>query len=103
MIVCPQKLLPTLSHLCAKLLYAVSDNKCRIGPLAGAPPDTCGEISAPRDPESGFITEDDTSPAHTQVVRGRQKPVVNALRCGVMRLSDAGSRQPSKSLLVCFS
>ncbi|GFV27870.1 hypothetical protein TNCV_1306471 [Trichonephila clavipes] len=39
------------------------DNKCRIGPLAAAPPDTCGHQ---HETESGFITEDDTSPVcHT--------------------------------------
>ncbi|GFV72500.1 hypothetical protein TNCV_2763651 [Trichonephila clavipes] len=42
MIVCPKKLLPTLSHL-VKLLLPL-DNKCRIGPLAGAPPDTCAVV-----------------------------------------------------------
>ncbi|GFV31934.1 hypothetical protein TNCV_3494871 [Trichonephila clavipes] len=41
------------------------DNKCRIGPLAAAPPDTCGWSSALR-LNRGFITEDDTSPVcHT--------------------------------------
>ncbi|GFV69457.1 hypothetical protein TNCV_2778721 [Trichonephila clavipes] len=71
MIVCPKKLLPTLSHL-VKLLYAAR-NKCRIGPLAGAPPDTCAVVIS-TETESGFITEDDTSPAcHTPSCRGRQK------------------------------
>ncbi|GFU25012.1 uncharacterized protein TNCV_5008821 [Trichonephila clavipes] len=37
------------------------DNKCRIGPLAGAPPDTCAVVIS-TETESGFITEDDTSP-----------------------------------------
>ncbi|GFU27914.1 hypothetical protein TNCV_450111 [Trichonephila clavipes] len=64
MIVCPKKLLPTLSHL-VKLLYAARDDKCRIGPLAGAPPDTCAVVIS-TETESGFITEDDTSPVcHT--------------------------------------
>ncbi|GFU32172.1 hypothetical protein TNCV_3833951 [Trichonephila clavipes] len=41
------------------------DNKCRIGPLAGAPPDTCTVVIS-TETESGFITEDDTSPVcHT--------------------------------------
>ncbi|GFU85323.1 uncharacterized protein TNCV_2386281 [Trichonephila clavipes] len=41
------------------------DNKCRIGPLAGAPPDTCAVVII-TETESGFITEDDTSPVcHT--------------------------------------
>ncbi|GFW37066.1 hypothetical protein TNCV_5019641 [Trichonephila clavipes] len=41
------------------------DNKCRIGPLAGAPPDTCAVVIS-TETESGFITEDDTSPVcHT--------------------------------------
>ncbi|GFW78998.1 hypothetical protein TNCV_214311 [Trichonephila clavipes] len=40
------------------------DNKCRI-PLAGAPPDTCAVVIS-TETESGFITEDDTSPVcHT--------------------------------------
>ncbi|GFT50649.1 hypothetical protein TNCV_552291 [Trichonephila clavipes] len=70
MIVCPKKLLPTLSHL-VKLLYAA--RQYRIGPLAGAPPDTCAVVIS-TETESGFITEDDTSPVcHTQVARGRQK------------------------------
>ncbi|GFU99478.1 uncharacterized protein TNCV_4763391 [Trichonephila clavipes] len=63
MIVCPKKLLPTLSHL-VKLLLPL-DNKCRFGPLAGAPPDTCAVVIS-TETESGFITEDDTSPVcHT--------------------------------------
>ncbi|GFV38742.1 hypothetical protein TNCV_466651 [Trichonephila clavipes] len=32
------------------------DNKCRIGPLAGAPPDTCAVVIS-TETESGFITE----------------------------------------------
>ncbi|GFV06193.1 hypothetical protein TNCV_1331111 [Trichonephila clavipes] len=41
------------------------DNKCRIGPLAGAPQDTCAVVIS-TETESGFITEDDTSPVcHT--------------------------------------
>ncbi|GFV34118.1 hypothetical protein TNCV_3630831 [Trichonephila clavipes] len=41
------------------------DNKCRIGPLAGASPDTCAVVIS-TETESGFITEDDTSPVcHT--------------------------------------
>ncbi|GFU42199.1 hypothetical protein TNCV_4553951 [Trichonephila clavipes] len=64
MIVCPKKLLPTLSHL-VKLLCMPLDNKCRIGPLAAASPDTCAVVIS-TETESGFITEDDTSPVcHT--------------------------------------
>ncbi|GFU43982.1 hypothetical protein TNCV_1878581 [Trichonephila clavipes] len=62
MIVCPKKLLPTCHtfEICMPL-----DNKCRIGPLAGAPPDTCAVVIS-TETESGFITEDDTSPVcHT--------------------------------------
>ncbi|GFY00835.1 hypothetical protein TNCV_2142271 [Trichonephila clavipes] len=44
------------------------DNKCRIGPLAGAPPDVCGGHSL----RPGFITEDDTS-SLSHPARGRQK------------------------------
>ncbi|GFT28464.1 hypothetical protein TNCV_428791 [Trichonephila clavipes] len=41
------------------------DNKCRIGPMAGAPPDTCAVVIS-TETESGFLTEDDTSPVcHT--------------------------------------
>ncbi|GFU98093.1 uncharacterized protein TNCV_513081, partial [Trichonephila clavipes] len=58
MIVCPKKLLPTLSHLC-EIAVCRFDNKCRIGPLAGAPPDTCAVVIS-TETESGFITEDDT-------------------------------------------
>ncbi|GFU77285.1 hypothetical protein TNCV_153031 [Trichonephila clavipes] len=58
------------------------DNKCRIGPLAGAPPDTCAVVIS-TETESGFITEDDTSPVcHTQVARGRQNPVDTAYDVG---------------------
>ncbi|GFX65331.1 DUF4817 domain-containing protein [Trichonephila clavipes] len=40
------------------------DNKCRIGPLAGAPPDTCAVVISTE--TESFITEDDTSPVcHT--------------------------------------
>ncbi|GFU64024.1 hypothetical protein TNCV_246011 [Trichonephila clavipes] len=67
MIVCPT------SHTVTLCEIAVFDNKCRIGPLAGAPPDTCAVVIS-TETESGFITEDDTSPVcHTQVARGRQK------------------------------
>ncbi|GFT93820.1 hypothetical protein TNCV_3766951 [Trichonephila clavipes] len=58
------------------------DNKCRIEPLAGAPPDTCAVVII-TETESGFITEDDTSPVcHTQVARGRQNPVDTAYDVG---------------------
>ncbi|GFW64903.1 hypothetical protein TNCV_391691 [Trichonephila clavipes] len=67
------------------------DNKCRIGPLAGAPPDTCAVVIS-TETESGFITEDDTSPVcHTP--RGRQNPVDTAYDVGsvVSVLADVGS------------
>ncbi|GFT63903.1 hypothetical protein TNCV_4401981 [Trichonephila clavipes] len=47
------------------------DNKCRIGPLAGAPPDTCAVVIN-TETESGFI-EDDASPVcHTPVPRSAE-------------------------------
>ncbi|GFX74881.1 hypothetical protein TNCV_1844551 [Trichonephila clavipes] len=78
MIVCPKKLLPTLSHL-VKLLW--------IGPLAGAPPDTC--IST--ETESGFITEDDTSPVcHTPSCRSAKSSRHCYMwgQCGCLRGHD---------------
>ncbi|GFU10666.1 hypothetical protein TNCV_1773351 [Trichonephila clavipes] len=77
------KLLPTLSNC----------HKCRIGPLAAAPPDTCAVVIS-TETESGFITEDDTSPSVTlQVARGRQNPVDTAYDVGsvVSVLADVGS------------
>ncbi|GFT58802.1 hypothetical protein TNCV_147011 [Trichonephila clavipes] len=51
------------------------DNKCRIGPLAGAPPDTCAVVIS-TETESGFITEDDTSPVcHTPSCPRSKNPV----------------------------
>ncbi|GFU92809.1 hypothetical protein TNCV_3695541 [Trichonephila clavipes] len=51
------------------------DNKCRIGPLAGAPPDTCAVVII-TETESGFITEDDTSPVcHTPTNFGQSSPL----------------------------
>ncbi|GFX40003.1 hypothetical protein TNCV_2647661 [Trichonephila clavipes] len=59
MIVCPKKLLPTLSHLCE---IAVCRSTINAGSdrWAGAPPDTCAVVIITRETESGFITEDDT-------------------------------------------
>ncbi|GFY02009.1 hypothetical protein TNCV_5098701 [Trichonephila clavipes] len=76
MIVCPKKLLLTLSHLgcCCMPL----DNKCRIGPLAGAPPDTLRSSAL----SLGFITEDDTSPVVT---------LQDSEHCGVSGKRNVGS------------
>ncbi|GFT97209.1 hypothetical protein TNCV_3858641 [Trichonephila clavipes] len=77
MIVCPKKLLPTLSHTCE---IAV----CRSTINAGSDRwpvrlQTRVRWSSSLETESGFITEDDTSPVcHTQVARGRQNPVDTA-------------------------
>ncbi|GFU95879.1 hypothetical protein TNCV_1263511 [Trichonephila clavipes] len=59
------------------------DNKCRIGPLAGAPPDTCAVVIS-TETESGFITEDDTSPVcHTpSCPRSAKNPVDTAYDVG---------------------
>ncbi|GFX46717.1 transposon Tf2-9 polyprotein [Trichonephila clavipes] len=63
-----QEIAPHTVYCCMPL-----DNKCRIGPLAGAPPDTCAVVIS-TETESGFITEDDTFQSVTlQVARGRQK------------------------------
>ncbi|GFU74452.1 hypothetical protein TNCV_1934271 [Trichonephila clavipes] len=53
------------------------DNKCRIGPLAGAPPDTCAVVST--ETESGFITEDDVSSlSHSKLPEVGKNPVDTA-------------------------
>ncbi|GFT91947.1 hypothetical protein TNCV_124851 [Trichonephila clavipes] len=41
MIVCPQEIAPHTVTPC-EIAAMPLDNKCRIGPLAAAPPDTCG-------------------------------------------------------------
>ncbi|GFY22291.1 hypothetical protein TNCV_3299321 [Trichonephila clavipes] len=77
------------------------DNKCRIGPLAGAPPDTCAVVIS-TETESGFITEDDTSPVcHTPSARGRQNPVDTAYDVGsvVSVLVDVGSSSQLRSVV----
>ncbi|GFV27931.1 hypothetical protein TNCV_3887701 [Trichonephila clavipes] len=81
------------------------DNKCRIGPLAGAPPDTCAVVIS-TETESGFITEDDTSQSVTlQVARGRKNPVDTAYDVGsvVSVLADVGSSSQSVSRLLMVS
>ncbi|GFW43978.1 transposable element Tcb2 transposase, partial [Trichonephila clavipes] len=74
------------------------DNKCRIGPLAGAPPDTCAVVIS-TETESGFITEDDTSPVcHTPSCPRSAKIQSTLLHDdGVSgkRLSDVGSLKPT--------
>ncbi|GFT80219.1 hypothetical protein TNCV_2187141 [Trichonephila clavipes] len=70
-------------------------------PLAGAPPDTCAVVIS-TETESGFITEDDTSPVcHTQVARGRQNPVDTAYDVGsvVSVLADVGSSSQLRSVV----
>ncbi|GFX53183.1 hypothetical protein TNCV_361781 [Trichonephila clavipes] len=77
------------------------DNKCRIGPLAAAPPDTYAVVIS-TETESGFITEDDTSPVcHTQVARGRQNPVDTAydVESMVSVLADVGSSSQLRSVV----
>ncbi|GFT59795.1 hypothetical protein TNCV_2496311 [Trichonephila clavipes] len=77
------------------------DNKCRIGPLAGAPPDTCAVVIS-TETESGFITEDDTSPVcHTQVARGRQKiqSTLSMMWSVVSVLADVGSSSQLRSVV----
>ncbi|GFV84192.1 hypothetical protein TNCV_3038521 [Trichonephila clavipes] len=50
------------------------DNKCRIGPLA-----RCASMFIQAETESGFITEDDTSPVcHTPVAEVGKNPVDTA-------------------------
>ncbi|GFT46612.1 hypothetical protein TNCV_3184511 [Trichonephila clavipes] len=58
MIVCPKKLLPTVTP-CEIAVYRSTIN-AGSGPLAGAPPDTCAVVIS-TETESGFITEDDVS------------------------------------------
>ncbi|GFV42599.1 hypothetical protein TNCV_4144021 [Trichonephila clavipes] len=77
------------------------DNKCRIGPLAGAPPDTCAVVIS-TETESGFITEDDTSPVcHTQVAEVGKNPVDTAYDVGsvVSVLADVGSSSQLRSVV----
>ncbi|GFW61235.1 hypothetical protein TNCV_3377501 [Trichonephila clavipes] len=76
------------------------DNKCRIGPLAGAPPDTCAVVII-TETESGFITEDDTSPVcHTQVARVRQKSSRHYdVGSVVSVLADVGSSSQLRSVV----
>ncbi|GFX83339.1 hypothetical protein TNCV_908571 [Trichonephila clavipes] len=54
------------------------DNKCRIGPLAGAPPNTCAVVII-TETESGFITEDDTSPSLSHSSCPRSAKIQSAL------------------------
>ncbi|GFX47861.1 hypothetical protein TNCV_1300621 [Trichonephila clavipes] len=77
------------------------DNKCRIGPLAGAPPDTCAVVIS-TETESGFITEDDTSPVcHTQPLPEAIKSSRHCSCVGVSGsvLADVGSSPTSVSRL----
>ncbi|GFW83622.1 hypothetical protein TNCV_2204711 [Trichonephila clavipes] len=56
------------------------NNKYRIGPLAGAPPDTCAVVISMR--LNGFITEDDTSPVcHTPSCPRSAKSSRHCLDC----------------------
>ncbi|GFU71330.1 transposable element Tc3 transposase [Trichonephila clavipes] len=75
------------------------DNKCRIGPLAGAPPDTCAVVIS-TETESGFITEDDTSPVcHTPSEVGKN-PFDTAYDVGsVVILADVGSSSQLRSVV----
>ncbi|GFU10080.1 protein O-mannosyl-transferase 2 [Trichonephila clavipes] len=64
MIVCPKKLLPHTVTPC-EIAVCRSTINAGSGLLAGAPPDTCAVVIS-TETESGFITEDDTSPVcHT--------------------------------------
>ncbi|GFT60136.1 hypothetical protein TNCV_219071 [Trichonephila clavipes] len=78
------------------------DNKCRIGPLAGAPPDTCAVVIN-TETESGFITEDDTSPVcHTpKLPEVGKNPVDTAYDVGsvVSVLADVGSSSQLRSVV----
>ncbi|GFY19675.1 hypothetical protein TNCV_4648471 [Trichonephila clavipes] len=77
------------------------DNKCRIGPLAGAPPETCAVVIS-TETESGFITEDDTSPVcHTPSCPRSAKiqstlPDVGSV---VSVLADVGSSSQLRSVV----
>ncbi|GFW60119.1 uncharacterized protein TNCV_1389321 [Trichonephila clavipes] len=65
-------------------------NKCRIGPLAGAPPDT---LVISTETESGFITEDDTSPiCHTPRPEVGKNPVDTAYDVGSVWCSRSCSQ-----------
>ncbi|GFU90755.1 hypothetical protein TNCV_3781901 [Trichonephila clavipes] len=77
------------------------DNKCRIGPLAGAPPDTCAVVIS-TETESGFITEDDTYPVcHTPLPEVGKNPVDTAYDVGsvISVLADVGSSSQLRSVV----
>ncbi|GFU59618.1 hypothetical protein TNCV_3185891 [Trichonephila clavipes] len=59
------------------------DNKCRIGPLAGAPPDTCVRwSSALRLNRDSSLKMTRLQSVTLQVARGRQNPVDTAYDVG---------------------
>ncbi|GFV04296.1 hypothetical protein TNCV_919171 [Trichonephila clavipes] len=99
MIVCPKKLLPTLAHLC-EIAVCRLDNKCRIGSLVGAPPDTCAVVIS-TETESGFITEDDTSPVcHTpSCPRSAKIQSTLPIMSVVSVLADVGSSNQLRSVV----
>ncbi|GFW28484.1 hypothetical protein TNCV_4641471 [Trichonephila clavipes] len=76
------------------------DNKCRIGPLAGAPPDTCWS-SALRLNRDSSLKMTRLQSVTLQVARGRQNPVDTAYDVGsvVSVLADVGSSSQLRSVV----
>ncbi|GFX66083.1 hypothetical protein TNCV_4102231 [Trichonephila clavipes] len=64
------------------------DNKCRIGPLAGAPPDTCVVVISTRLNRDSSLKMTRLQSVTLQVARGRQNPVDTAYDVSV--LADVG-------------
>ncbi|GFU30213.1 hypothetical protein TNCV_1765541 [Trichonephila clavipes] len=69
------------------------DNKCRIGPLAGAPPDTCAVVISTETESDSSLKMTRLQSVTLQVARGRQNPVDTAYDVGsvVSVLADVGS------------
>ncbi|GFX93362.1 hypothetical protein TNCV_151681 [Trichonephila clavipes] len=80
------------------------DNKCRIGPLAGAPKTRVRWSSSLRLKDSSLKMTRLQS-VTLQVARGRQNPVDTAYDVGsvVSVLADVGSSSPSVSRLLMVS
>ncbi|GFW66580.1 hypothetical protein TNCV_3841191 [Trichonephila clavipes] len=66
------------------------DNKCRIGPLAGAPPDTCAVVII-TETESGFIMKMTSSLSHMPEVGKNLVDTAYDVGLVVSVLADVGS------------
>ncbi|GFX12157.1 hypothetical protein TNCV_1102771 [Trichonephila clavipes] len=88
MIVCPKNFTPC-ENCCMPL-----DNKCRIGPLAGAPPDTCAVVISTENRDSSL-----------KLKLPEKNPVDTAYDVGsvVSVLADVGSSKQLRSVLLMVS